>query len=79
VKQHEAPLVPGRVARFIAGEPYGFIETQDGREVYFHRNSVANGQFEALRIGDHVRVSIAEGQQGPQASAVHLAGEKASP
>ncbi|MCU0983429.1 MAG: cold shock domain-containing protein [Acetobacteraceae bacterium] len=77
VKQHEPALIPGRVARFIAGEAYGFIETQDGREVYFHRNSVANGQFDALRVGDRVRVAIVEGDQGPQASAVHLATEAA--
>lgn len=72
---HHAPaFAHGRVARFIAGEDCGFIETDDGREVYFHRNSVAAHGFDRLRLGDPVRLSIAEGEQGPQAAIVHPAG-----
>jgi len=75
VKHHEPVLVRGTVARFIAGEDYGFIETIDGDEVYFHRNAVAKGGFDRLKVGDHVRVSVTEGEKGPQASAVHPVGE----
>jgi cold shock CspA family protein len=67
-------LAHGRVARFVAGEDYGFIETDDGQEVFFHRNSVAGHAFDRLRVGDPVRVSLAEGENGPQASAVHPTG-----
>ncbi len=38
----------GHVAKFVAGEGYGFIETADGRKVYFHRNSVLDDAFEHL-------------------------------
>ena len=34
------------MAKFVACEGYGFIETADGREVYFHRNSVLDDAFE---------------------------------
>lgn len=71
VKHHEPVLVTGRVARFVAGGDYGFIETGDGEEVYFHRHAVANNAFGKLRVGDHVRLAVTEGEQGPQASAVH--------
>ena len=74
VKHHEPPLLDGRVARFVADADYGFIETGDGREVYFHRNSMANGAFDRLRVGDKVRLAVAEGEQGPQASSVEPAG-----
>lgn len=76
---HHAPaldppeMAHGRVARFIVGEDCGFIETDDGREVYFHRNSVAAHGFDRLRPGDPVRLSIAEGEQGTQATIVHPA------
>lgn len=74
VKRHEPPLLNGRVARFVAGADYGFIETSDGQEVYFHRNSVLGGGFDRLRVGDEVRLAMAEGEKGPQASTVHPAG-----
>ena len=75
MKQHEEVFTPGRIKRFVAGEDYGFIETGDGQEVYFHRNSVADGGFDRLHVGDQVRVAVAEGESGPQASAVHPAGQ----
>jgi ribosomal subunit interface protein len=73
VKTH-APSGHGRVARLPAGDGYGFIETPDGREIYFHRNSVVDGDFDRLNVGDDVRFSEEAGEQGPQASSVHVAG-----
>lgn len=71
VKVHEVPS-HGRIANLIAEQDYGFINASDGGEVYFHRNAVANGGFEKLQVGDEVRFSLhpAEGEKGPQASAV---------
>ena len=71
VKLHAVPD-HGRVARLIAEQDYGFITTPDGSEIYFHRNSVANGGFDKLEVGDEVRfvVQEAESPRGPQASTV---------
>ncbi len=44
VKRNGA-LPHARVARLFDGDHYGFIETPDGREVYFHANSLVNGDF----------------------------------
>lgn len=73
LKTHEGPP-EGRVAQLHAGDGYGFIETPDGREVYFHRHSVVDGDFDRLRVGDHVRYNEEAGENGPQASTVHLTG-----
>ena len=73
VKMH-VPSAHGRVARRDAKAGYGFIQTPDGREVYFHRNSVVDGDFDRLVIGDEVRFSETAGDQGPQASTVHVVG-----
>jgi cold shock CspA family protein len=72
VKSHE-PTPQGRVARLHAQQGFGFIETPAGRELYFHANSVIDGTFDALRVGDEVRFSEEAGERGPQASTVHLA------
>lgn len=72
VKAHEVPL-HGRVIRLIPGDDgYGFVATSDGREVYFHHNSVPGGDFKRLREGSEVRIVVAEGESehGPQASTV---------
>lgn len=75
VKRHEAPQLHGRVARFEAEQGYGFIETSEGEEVYFHRNSLPDGAFDRLRVGDEVRLVAVEGEKGLQASTVHRVGK----
>ncbi len=72
VKTHEAPSY-ARVTKLFA--EYGFLETPDGREIYFHRNSVLDGGFDRLKTGAEVRFSEEEGEQGPQASTVALIGK----
>jgi ribosomal subunit interface protein len=74
VKKHE--LVPhGIIKELFPYEDYGLIETSDGREIYFHRNSVVDENFDKLQEGDHVHFSEEEGEKGPQASTVHPEGK----
>lgn len=76
VKTKEAPS-HGRITKLIAEEGYGFIETPDGMDVYFHENAVANGAFSKLRTDQEVRFVLAdgEGEKGPQASVVKPVGK----
>lgn len=71
IKLHAVPD-HGRIARLLADKDCGFIMTADGAEIYFHRNSVPNGGFDKLAIGDEVRFVAQhwESAQGPQASTV---------
>jgi cold shock CspA family protein/ribosome-associated translation inhibitor RaiA len=71
VKTH-AILPHGRVGRLFPELDYGFIETPEGRAVYFHRNSLLNGDFDQLTIGTRVTFTEEEGDKGPQASSVRL-------
>ena len=71
VKEHMAES-HGRVTKFLAGEDCGFIETAEGREIYFHRNAVLGGAFDRLTIGSEVRFVEEEGVKGAQSSAVRL-------
>ena len=72
VKPREASYLDGRVSKLWSYEGYGFLETPDSGEVYFHRNSVLHGGFERLRIGSKVRFIEELGEKGPQASTVTL-------
>lgn len=76
VKTHEVPE-HGRVVRLFPEEGYGFIETSEGQEVYFHRNSVVDGDFTKLGVDSEVRLEIAygESEKGPQASTVRPVGK----
>lgn len=58
----------GRVARLF--EDYGFVETDDGDELYFHRNAVAGKAFGQLAEGTRVSFAVEDGPQGPQAARV---------
>jgi ribosomal subunit interface protein len=75
VKSHALPSV-ARVARIRHGEGYGFLETRDQREIYFHRNAVLDGHFDELRAGTVVRYAEEQGEKGPQASTVAVVGGK---
>jgi cold shock CspA family protein len=75
VKVHEASP-HARVVKLFPDEGYGFLETPDGREVYFHRNSVKDSGFDRLEIGTEVRFAEESGEQGPQASAVIIVGKR---
>ncbi len=70
------PSPHGRVVELIPMEDFGRILTPDGREIYFHRNSLLNGNFDKLEIGDQVRFSEEQGDAGPQASTVYLVGKQ---
>jgi ribosomal subunit interface protein len=74
VKQHAAPA-HGRISELVPALDYGRIETADGREIYFHRNAVVEGDFDDLEIGMEVRFVEEMGAEGPQASTVHLVGK----
>jgi len=73
IKRHEDPL-HGLVKNIDADEGWGMIETPDGREVYFHKNSVLEDDFHRLKIGSQVRFVEERGDKGPQASSVKLVG-----
>jgi len=74
VKAHE-PHPIGIVKRIDDGGEFGFIETSDGREIYFHKHSVLDGAFSRLAPGTPVGFSEEMGEKGPQASTVRLLGK----
>ncbi|MBI2831459.1 MAG: HPF/RaiA family ribosome-associated protein [Chloroflexi bacterium] len=78
VKAHPEQEVTALVSRLLPEEGYGFIQAVDGREVYFHRNSVLHNHWPRLKVGSGVRFTEEMGEKGPQATTVELL-DKAGP
>jgi cold shock CspA family protein/ribosome-associated translation inhibitor RaiA len=73
-KTHDVPP-HGRIDSLF--EDHGFITDSEGASIYFHANSVVDGEFGELEVGSEVRFVVAEkeGVEGPQASTVHRIGK----
>lgn len=68
-KRHETP--PHGIVKLIKPEEgYGFIETPEHRDIYFHANSVSEIAFKDLVVGQQVRYQEELGEEGPQATVV---------
>jgi len=74
VKSHDGPPV-ATVRSFDGTAGFGFLETADGREIYFHKNSVLNGGVRQIAPGARVTFFEEMGDKGPQASTVKLLGK----
>jgi cold shock CspA family protein len=60
----------GRICKLFPDQGYGFLETAEGSEIYFHKNSVLHGAFDRLSIGERVTFAEERGDKGTQASTV---------
>lgn len=73
VKTHVGPP-HGVVTQVFHDQGYGFLQGPDGRDIYFHANSVI-GDFAELEPGAEVRYAEEMGERGPQASTVTPVGK----
>ncbi len=62
----------GTVKWFNGSKGYGFIEREDGDDVFVHYSEIQMDGFRNLDEGQRVEFTITEGQKGPQASNVIL-------
>lgn len=72
MKRHPAQETGGVITKLFREQGYGFILSPEGQEIYFHRNSVLNRDFDRLMLGVGVRYVEEPGEKGPQATTVEL-------
>jgi CspA family cold shock protein len=60
----------GRVKWFNAEKGYGFIERDDGPDVFVHYTAIQTDGFRTLNQGDAVEFDIVDGPKGLQAANV---------
>jgi len=72
VKVHPEQQTSAFVHKLFPEEGYGFLKTTGGQDIYFHRNSLLNADFNSLETGTGVSFEATEGEHGPQASTVRV-------
>jgi ribosome-associated translation inhibitor RaiA len=76
VKTHEGEREYARIVRLYPDQDYGFIETRERLNIYFHRDVVRDAAFADLEEGSEVLYTLApdDGPMGPMASSVWTLG-----
>ncbi|PIP05333.1 MAG: cold-shock protein [Syntrophobacterales bacterium CG_4_9_14_3_um_filter_49_8] len=60
-------MANGTVKWFNDSKGFGFIATEDGRDVFVHHTSIQGNGFKSLAEGDSVSFDIEKGPKGPKA------------
>ena len=60
----------GKVKWFNNEKGFGFIEVEDGDDVFVHFSAIQGDGFKSLEEGQEVSFEIVEGNRGPQAANV---------
>ena len=62
----------GKVKWFNESKGFGFIEQDNGPDVFVHFSAITGSGFRTLAEGQRVQFSVAQGQKGPQAENVQV-------
>ncbi|GBD38250.1 MAG: cold-shock protein [Deltaproteobacteria bacterium] len=60
----------GKVKWFNESKGYGFIEQENGKDIFVHYSAIQSSGFKTLKEGDIVEFEVIEGPKGLQASKV---------
>ncbi len=67
-------MAQGKIKKLVQDKGFGFIQTNNGEDVFFHHSTVANHGFDDLTEGQEVEYEIESGEapkgKGPRASSV---------
>ncbi len=63
-------MANGTVKWFNDSKGYGFIEQEDGPDVFVHQSAINAEGFRTLKEGDRVRFDVEQGEKGPAAANV---------
>jgi CspA family cold shock protein len=58
----------GEIKKLHRERGFGFINAEDGGEVFFHRSALEGTDFDALKEGDSVEFNVERGPKGPRAT-----------
>jgi len=67
-------MARGKVKWFNEQKGFGFIEREDGGDVFVHYSSITGGGFKTLQEGEEVEFDVIQGAKGPKAENVRRQG-----
>ena len=62
----------GTIKKIIQERGFGFINAENGKEIFFHSSSLEGTSIEALEEGANVEFNVEEGPKGPKAANVKV-------
>jgi len=62
----------GKIKKLIKERGFGFINAEDGKEVFFHRSALEGTDFDTLEEGSSVEFNLERGPKGPRAVNVRM-------
>jgi CspA family cold shock protein len=65
-------MANGTVKWFSDKKGFGFIEQEDGADVFVHHSAINADGFKSLNEGDQVSFDVEQGQKGPSAVNVNV-------
>lgn len=60
----------GTVKWFDSDKGYGFISSEDGKDIFVHFSAIQSEGYKSLQEGDQVEFDVNDGDRGPQAANV---------
>ena len=63
----------GKIKKLVRDRGFGFISDTDGRELFFHQNSLVEVKFDALNEEQSVSYDVEKSEKGLRAVNVHIA------
>jgi CspA family cold shock protein len=67
-------MAKGTIRRLITDRGFGFIQTAEGKDLFFHRNQLEGVDYSSLREGQEVEFEVGQGRSSrPEAVRVRLA------
>lgn len=60
-------MTKGKIKKLIRDRGFGFIAAIDGREIFFHRSGLVEGNFESIDEGAEVEFETEKTPKGPRA------------
>lgn len=63
-------MAKGKIKKVIRDRGFGFIEAEDGSEIFFHRTGLVETSIDDLKEGDGVEFETEQTPRGPRATNV---------